>query len=78
MILTSPSLLVEGVRSGSRRRNAATVSSLARGILSPFCGVQRHGSGDGTVPSICGVCLGIVLEVALTLTTLKACGTVSG
>ena len=24
MILTSPSLLVEGVRSGSRRRNAAT------------------------------------------------------
>ena len=28
MILTSPSLLVEGVRSGSRRRNAATASPL--------------------------------------------------
>src|SRR5450755_62313 len=28
VILTSPSCLVEGVRSGSRRRNAATASSL--------------------------------------------------
>ena len=39
VILTSPSLLVEGVRSGSRRRNAATASPLAgEGI--------RLGGGD--------------------------------
>lgn len=35
MILTSPSLLVEGVRSGSRRRNAATPSPLAGGGIEP-------------------------------------------
>jgi hypothetical protein len=35
VILTSPSLLVEGVRSGSRRRNAATPSPLARGGAEP-------------------------------------------
>ena len=35
VILTSPSLLVEGVRSGSRRRNAATASVLAGGGIGP-------------------------------------------
>src|SRR5271165_2678504 len=35
VILTSPSLLVEGVRSGSRRRNAATASPLAGGGAEP-------------------------------------------
>ena len=35
MILTSPTLLVEGVRSGSRKRNAATASPLAGGGAGP-------------------------------------------
>jgi hypothetical protein len=35
VILTSPSCLVEGVRSGSRRRNAATPYPLARGCAGP-------------------------------------------
>ena len=44
VILTSPSLLVEGVRSGSRRRNAATASALAGGESGRNRGAQRpHG-----------------------------------
>ncbi len=42
VILTSPSLLVEGVRSGSRRRNAATASSLAGGMPGYVGGAQRR------------------------------------
>ena len=41
MILTSPSLLVEGVRSGSRRRNAATASSLVGGVPGRNRSAQR-------------------------------------
>jgi hypothetical protein len=44
VILTSPSLLVEGVRSGSRRRNAATPSSLAGGGTEPE---PRHAAPPG-------------------------------
>jgi hypothetical protein len=41
-ILTSPSCLVEGVRSGSRRRNAATASVLVEGTPGRNRGVQRQ------------------------------------
>ena len=55
-ILTSPSCLVEGVRSGSWRRNAATASSLVRGVLGRNRGV-KHPYGEGcALPPVCGVC----------------------
>ena len=41
MILTLPSLLVEGVRSGSRKRNAATPSSLTGGLPGRNRGIQH-------------------------------------
>ena len=41
VILTSPSLLVEGVRSGSRRRNAATASVAGRRGSARNRGLQR-------------------------------------
>jgi len=41
VILTSPSLLVEGVRSGSQRRNAATAPPLAGGVPNRDRGAQR-------------------------------------
>ena len=46
MILTSPSLLVEGVRSGSRRRNAASASALAGGGARPESRCAAPARGD--------------------------------
>ncbi len=57
VILTSPSLLVEGVRSGSRRRNAATPSPLAGGEtgpetrrLAPAWRARRYAAGRLGIP----------------------------
>ena len=49
-ILTSPSCLVEGVRSGSRRRNAATASPLARGGAEPE---SRRAAPTATDTALC-------------------------
>ncbi len=57
VILTSPSLLVEGVRSGSRRRSAASASALAGGGIGPESRRAAPVWGERcAVLPVCGVC----------------------
>jgi hypothetical protein len=69
VILTSPSLLVEGVRSGSRRRNAATPSVLARGGAGPE---SRHTAPSHAGAALYGVCMGAIGVCVGTNTSSRA------